>query len=171
MALTQQLARVSPQYLARCRRTAEDSPGKAPGWDPPDRDTLDLGWALWGLARFFRRSGVDAVLTAALERSFSGDSADDAGFLDHPTVHDGFDGPPALLAPAAVSEICRVLGTADIDEVLELLPRDGEEAAKMCGFGGFSGDLAAYLRGHFTALRGFYADASARGLAVVAWVD
>ncbi len=48
MALTQQFARVTPEYLDRCRATALDSAGASPGWDPPEADRLDTDWALWG---------------------------------------------------------------------------------------------------------------------------
>lgn len=55
MALTQQLARVPPHYLDRCRAAAASSPDGDPRWDPPAGDTLDLDWAIWELLRFYRR--------------------------------------------------------------------------------------------------------------------
>ncbi|MFF4515105.1 hypothetical protein [Streptomyces mirabilis] len=54
MALTQQFARVTPEYLARCRGSALDSPGAAPHGDPPPDDVLDTDRALWGLLRYCR---------------------------------------------------------------------------------------------------------------------
>ncbi|WP_354638101.1 DUF1877 family protein [Kitasatospora camelliae] len=169
MALTQQLARVSPEYLARCRRNAEDAPDGDPGWDPPAEDALDLNWAIWGLERYLRRVAADPVLVGAVERSCEGTEV--LRFLDHETVYDGFGDPPALLAPEAVAEVSRLLDAVDVDAMLARLPGDTEEAARMCGFDGFHGDLTAYLRGQFTALRDFHRGAADRGLAVVTWID
>ncbi|WP_432027193.1 hypothetical protein [Streptomyces sp. 1222.5] len=43
-------------------------------------------------------------------------------FLDHPEVYDGYDGPPRLLSPAAVSDISRALDEFALDDVLATLP-------------------------------------------------
>ncbi|MFF1740790.1 DUF1877 domain-containing protein [Streptomyces mirabilis] len=118
MALTQQFARVTPEYLARCRESALDSPGAAPNGDPPPDDVLDTDWALWGLCRYCRGTARCAPLHAALDRAVSGDA--DIGFLDHDEVYDGCTDPPRLLAPAAVDEFTRALLEADIDQVLAL---------------------------------------------------
>ncbi|MGH4034020.1 DUF1877 family protein [Actinomycetota bacterium Odt1-20B] len=171
MALTQQLARVSPQYLAECRRAAADSPDNAPCWDPPTDDTVDLDWSMWGLIRFLRSVPVDAVHTDVLNRSVSGDELDGVAYLDHVAFYDGFDGPPALLGPAAVAEVARGLAAIDMNQFLALLPADAADAAQVTGFGSFDGDLRAYLADHFSTLRDFYLAAAARGLAVVMWVD
>ncbi|WP_409235759.1 hypothetical protein [Streptomyces sp. PA5.6] len=45
MAVTQQLARVSAQYLDTCRTSAATSPDGDHRWDPPAVDVLDLDWA------------------------------------------------------------------------------------------------------------------------------
>ncbi|MFE5917060.1 DUF1877 domain-containing protein [Streptomyces sp. NPDC056468] len=118
MALTQQFARVTPAYLERCRISALDSPGAAPGWDPPPGDLLDTDWAIRGLIRYCRATGTDADLIALLDRAVSGDPGGDIGFLDHDEVYDGIEGPPRLLAAAAVAEIARALYAVDLDHLL-----------------------------------------------------
>lgn len=88
MALTQRFARVTPEYLERCRASALDSPGSAPGWNPPSDDLLDTDWAIWGLISHCRSTGVDPAVTALLDRAVSGDPGGDIGFLDHDEVYD-----------------------------------------------------------------------------------
>ncbi|MFD5871365.1 DUF1877 domain-containing protein [Streptomyces sp. NPDC060322] len=171
MALTQQLARVTPQYLARCRAAAEASPDGDPDWDPPVEDTVDLDWAIWGLIWFCQRMHVEGPCVQVLERSISGDPGGDAEFLDHPGVHDGFDSPPALLAPAVVAELARELAALDVDDILRCLPADHVEAAEACGFRGFSGHPREYLVEHFGLLQSFYVVAGRRGLAALTWTD
>ncbi|WP_432169678.1 hypothetical protein [Streptomyces sp. 1222.5] len=55
--------------------------------------------------------------------------------LDHPEVYDGYDGPPRLLSPAAVSDISRALDEFALDDVLATLPADPSAAAAACGGG------------------------------------
>ncbi|MER5381967.1 DUF1877 family protein [Streptomyces sp. NPDC002688] len=166
MALTQQLARVSLQYLDRCCGVAASASDGDPDWDPPDEDTLDLDWAIWQLLGFYRRMQPDAWQIAVLERSIRGDDSDPIAFLDHPGVYDGFDGPPALLTPAAVTEVAHALAAMDIGHLLERLP-----AYRQVGGSAFSGDPRAYLTEHFALLQNFYEFAGQRGMAVVVWVD
>ncbi|WP_128430583.1 DUF1877 domain-containing protein [Streptomyces cyaneus] len=145
MALTQQFARVTPAYLERCRTSARDSPGAAPGWEPPSDDLLDTDWAVWGLIRYCRTQGTEADLIALLDRAVSGDPGGD---------------------------IARALDAVDIDAVLADLPATTEGAAAACGFGrGFNGDVRDYLVGHFAAMRGCYGGAARRGQCVVVWTD
>ncbi|MGW7819693.1 DUF1877 family protein [Streptomyces puniciscabiei] len=171
MALTQQFARVTPEYLERCRTTALGSPDAAPGWDPPESGTLDTDWALWGLLRFCRGPGADPAAACLLDRVTGGDADGAVGFLDHPDVHDGFGGPPRLLSVAAVSDISHALAGLDLDGVLARLPATPPAAATACGFPGFSGDLRAYLTGHFAATRAFFREAARQGMCVVVWID
>jgi hypothetical protein len=140
MALIQEFARATPEYLARCRGSAVDSPGAAPHRDPPPDDVLDTDWALWGLLRYRRGTARWAPLHTALDRALSGD---DIGFLDHDEVYDGCTDPPCLPAPAAVDEITRALLAADIDQVLAGLPDAPAAAASAVGFQGFRGDCAS----------------------------
>jgi hypothetical protein len=172
MALTQQFARVTPDRLARCRAAALASPDGAPGWNPPSDDLLDADWSLWGLIRYGRSTGTGraAALADLLDRITSGDPGGDIGFLDHPTVHDGFAGPPALLAPAAVAELARALVAAPFDDILAGLhapPGHPAGTAASCGFGQFHGDLRTYLTTHFAATRTFFARAARNGMCVV----
>ncbi|MEU7419249.1 DUF1877 family protein [Streptomyces antibioticus] len=171
MALTQQLARVSVPYLDRCRDTALDSPGAAPGWDPPDTDLLDTDWGLWGLLWYGRRADADAEARALIQRAIDGDPGGNIGFLDHDEVYDGYGDPPRLLAPEAVRELSRGLDAIDLDAYLAALPASPGEAAEACGFGGFNGDVREYLVRHFEALRMFYREAAERGLCVLTWID
>ncbi|MES4907776.1 MULTISPECIES: hypothetical protein [unclassified Streptomyces] len=64
MAVTQQLARLSAEYLAACRTRAEGSFDGDHQWDPPTVDCLDLDWAPAMLERaceIARHVGVDEV--------------------------------------------------------------------------------------------------------------
>lgn len=167
MALTQQLARVSPHYLDRCREAAASAPDGDPHWDPPGEDTLDLGWAVWELLTFYRWAQPDSRNIGILERSICGDLNTPVAFLDHPEVYDGFDDPPALLAPAAVTEVARALAVMEIDSLLATVSAYREAG----GFSAFAGDPGAYLAEHFALLRSFYGMAGRQGMAVVVWVD
>ncbi|MFJ8042483.1 DUF1877 family protein [Kitasatospora sp. NPDC096147] len=171
MALTQQLARVSTEYLDGCRRAATAAPDGDPGFDPPPGDALDLGWAAWELAHYLRWAEDGSELLRTLERGLGGDGVAEVAFLDHAEVHDGFGGPPALLAPSAVAELSARLGAVDPEAMLARFPADPVLAEEVCGFGGFDGDRRASLADCFAALRDFYRGAALRGLAVVVWVD
>ncbi|GAA4236338.1 hypothetical protein GCM10022254_45710 [Actinomadura meridiana] len=167
MALTQQLARVTLEYLGLCRETALSAVDGDPHWDPPDGDTLDLDWAIWELLTFYRcmRPGDRSI--SVIERSIEGDTRDEIGFLDHLSVYDGFGDPPALVTPTAVAEVADELAMLDIEPLLRTLP----EYRTAGGFAGSSGDPHTYLVEHFAQLRNFYETAAARGLAVVVWTD
>ncbi|WP_328745451.1 YfbM family protein [Streptomyces sp. NBC_00285] len=172
MALTQQLARVAPEYLIRCRASALDSPDASPNWSPPAGNCLDTGWATWGLLRHCRRSGADPGTVTLLDRAISGDPGGDVGFLDHDEVYDGFADPPRLLAPVAVADIAHGLDAIDLNTLLADLPHSPAAAAAVCGFGpGFDGDVRIHLVERFYALREFYRGAARRGQCVVAWID
>ncbi|MFE2707105.1 DUF1877 domain-containing protein [Streptomyces mirabilis] len=171
MALTQQFARVTPEYSARCRGSAHDSPGAAPHGDPPPDDLLDTDRALWGLLRYCRGTARCAPLHAALDRALSGDADGDIGFLDHDEVYDGCAEPPHPPAPAAVDAITRALLEADIDQVLAGLPDDPAAAASAVGFQGFRGDVCVYPVEHFLAPCAFFRGARLRGRCVIVWID
>ncbi|MFJ7497941.1 DUF1877 domain-containing protein [Streptomyces sp. NPDC097727] len=171
MALTQQLARVAPQYLVQCRAAAAVSSDGDPNWNPPAEDTVDLDWAIWALIWFCQRMRIEGPCVQVLKRSISGDPGGDVEFLDHPGVYDGFDSPPAVLAPAAVAEVALELAALDVGEILSCLPPDPLAAAEACGFQGFNGHPREYLVEHFELLQSFYLIAGRRGLAVVAWTD
>ncbi|MGW1228003.1 DUF1877 family protein [Streptomyces sp. NPDC001478] len=167
MALTQQLARVSPAYLDRCRETAASAEDGDPRWDPPGQDTVDLGWALWELLGFYRHVRPQSPHIGVLDRSITGDPGNEIPYLDHPGVYDGIDGPPALLTPAAVAEVARALADMEIDSLMKRLPA----YRRAGGFAGFTDDPAPYLTEHVATLRSFYDVAALKGMAVVVWVD
>lgn len=167
MALTQQLARVPPGYLDRCRETAASAADGDPRWDPPGQDTVDLGWAIWELLGFYRHVRPDSPQIAVLDRSIEGDRDPGIPYLDHPGVYDGIDAPPALLTPPAVAEVARALAGMEIDSLLGKLPA----YRRAGGFPGFTSDPAPYLAEHFATLRSFYDVAALKGMAVVVWVD
>lgn len=155
MAVTQQLARASTEYLEECRRAALASPDGDPGWAPPEGDTLDLDWAIWDLIALCRQAGDRAADLATLEHSIEGDPAK-IPFLDHLAFYDRIERAPGLLAPSEVARLAVALARFDLDAALAAAPAHaGPE------------ELAA----HFRALREFYEGAARRGLAVVAWVD
>ncbi|MEV6542866.1 DUF1877 family protein [Streptomyces sp. NPDC051665] len=172
MALTQQFARLTPDHLDRCRTSALTSPGASPGWDPPDGDLLDTGWALWGLIRYCRHTGADPEVITLLDRAVSGDLDGNVGFLDHDEVYDGFGDPPRLLAPAAVADISAAPDRLQLGDLLADMPASAEVAATVCGFGaGFDGAVREHLTEHFVALREFYRTAARHTQRVVTWVD
>ncbi|MGW1916635.1 hypothetical protein ACWCQS_39505 [Streptomyces sp. NPDC002076] len=83
----------------------------------------------------------------------------------------GTESRPGSCPTAAVSDISRALDGTDLDGVLARLPTAPPAAAAACGFPGFSGDVRAYLAGHFTATRAFFREAARRGMCVVVRID
>ncbi|WP_020140535.1 hypothetical protein [Streptomyces sp. 351MFTsu5.1] len=165
MALTQQFARVAPEYLERLRAGAEE-------WDPGAENVLDTGWAVWGLILFCRASGAAPDTVALLDRAVSGDPDGDTGFLDHDGVHDGFTDPPRLLTFDAVADIASGLDALDPGALLADLPDSPDAASALCGFGPrFDGDVRAHLLEHLAAMREFYREAALHAQFVVTWVD
>ncbi|WP_405816512.1 DUF1877 domain-containing protein [Streptomyces sp. NBC_01390] len=174
MAVTQQLARVSAEYLAACRTRAEESSDGFHQWDPPEADCLDLDWAPALLERACEIAGVSEVHLAALGQATEGGVAMDVRFLNaHPHAIGPFGPAPAALEPLAVRQVSGLLGEIDVQAVLAVLPLDVREAGTLIGHGaeGLVDGPRTYLMGHFEALRGFYAEASQRGFAVVSWWD
>ncbi|EME96727.1 DUF1877 domain-containing protein [Streptomyces mobaraensis NBRC 13819 = DSM 40847] len=168
MAVTQQLARVSGEYLERCRATAVARPDADPDWYPPVDDLLDLDWAPSPLIDVFGLAGVAPSTRAALVRALDGDPEVDVSYLRHPEATGCFGPPPTALAPESVAGVAAELTALDGVEVLAAIPAD--RYAALVG-DGFTGDPSAYLTTHFTALRDFYENAARRGLFVVLWWD
>ncbi|MFI8179337.1 DUF1877 domain-containing protein [Actinacidiphila glaucinigra] len=162
MAVTQQLARVTEEFLARCRTAARESPDGDPGWDPPREDVLDLDWAPASLKRVCRAAGAAAPALAAPERALDGDPEVTVAFLDHPEAVGVFGPPPGAVAPAGVTLVAEGLAAIDWDAVRAHGADHGLPGVR---------DPWGYLTGHFTALRAFYEQASRRGLYVVGWWD
>ncbi|WP_327184161.1 DUF1877 domain-containing protein [Streptomyces sp. NBC_01334] len=174
MAVTQQLARVSAEYLADCRTRAEESFEGDHQWDPPAADCLDLDWAPAMLERACEIAGIGELHLAALRRATDGGVATDVGFLNaHPHAIGPFGPAPAALEPLAARRVSGLLGEIDLQAVLAMLPLDIREAGALIGHGaeGLVDGPRTYLMDHFDALRRFYAGASKGGLAVVSWWD
>ncbi|MFJ8627872.1 DUF1877 domain-containing protein [Kitasatospora sp. NPDC093550] len=170
MAVTQQLARVSTEYLAACRQSAEESPDGDHHWDPPSADCLDLDWAPAMLERACELTRLDAVHLEALKRATEGGSDIDLDFLDtNPHAIASFsNSAPTALCPDAVARVSVLLGGIDMRAILQSVLDSGMESE--LGYG-FIGDPTEYLLGHFGALREFYAEAARRSLLVVLWWD
>ncbi|MFF7214223.1 DUF1877 domain-containing protein [Streptomyces sp. NPDC008238] len=162
MAVTQQLARVTEEFLARCRDAARESSDADPGWDPLREDVLDLDWAPATLLKVCRAAGVAAPALAALDRALNGDPAVDVAFLDHPDAVGVFGPPPAATAPAGVALVAGGLAAIDRAAVRAHGADHGMPGVR---------DPWGYLTEHFTALRAFCEEASRRGLYVVVWWD
>ncbi|MET9881474.1 DUF1877 family protein [Actinacidiphila glaucinigra] len=174
MAVTQQLARVPAEYLAACRKSADESPDGDHHWDPPSSDCLDLDWAPALLAGACRLAQLDDVHLDALRWASEGDTEVDLGFLNaYPHAIGPFGPPPTLLSPEAVARVSALLGEIDIQAIVATLPADRHHAGSLFGRGPeFIPDgLAEYLLRHFDALRKFYGEAARRGLLIVLWWD
>ncbi|MFF9671308.1 DUF1877 domain-containing protein [Streptomyces eurythermus] len=174
MAVTQQLARVSAEFLASCRRSAGASADGDPLWDPPSADVLDLDWAPFLLQRVCELGGLDGVHRNALQQALDGDTAIDLAFLNtHPHAIGPFGPDPTALSAAQVARVAELLGQIDFPALLAALPTDGAAAASLIGNGadGIVGGTKEYLLGHFSAMGEFYRDASRRQLLVVLWWD
>ncbi|QJT02925.1 hypothetical protein G9272_23710 [Streptomyces asoensis] len=72
MAVTQQLARVSAEYLADCRTHAEESFEGDHQCNPPAADCLDLDRAPAMLERVCEIAGVGELHLAVLRRATNG---------------------------------------------------------------------------------------------------
>ncbi|MFG3229301.1 DUF1877 domain-containing protein [Kitasatospora sp. NPDC048194] len=170
MAVTQQLARVSADYLVACRQSAEQSPDGDHHWDPPAEDCLDLDWAPSMLEQACELARLDAVHLDALRRATDGDTDIDLDFLNaNPHAIAFFSNSVATaLDPDAVARVSKLLGEIDIRAILHAV-RDSGKVSTL-GYG-FTGDPTEYLLGHFGVLRTFYAEAARRDLLVVLWWD
>lgn len=174
MAVTQQLARVSADYLAACRRSADESLGSDLPWNPPAADCLNLDWAPAMLERVCGHAQLDPAHLDALRRATEGDSRPDVGFLNAPPHAIGPFGPtPTALSAAAVAHVSALLKEIDFQKVLALLPEDSDVENAVIGHGseGIIGGARPYLLNHFSALTEFYELASGRDLLVVLWWD
>ncbi|MFJ4900838.1 DUF1877 family protein [Streptomyces sp. NPDC088727] len=170
MAVTQQLARVTTEYLNFCRQAAEAAPDVNPQWDPPRADWIDLDWSPAPLRQLVKLAKVGPAAVAALERSTNGDALIDVSYLDHDDAVGTFGPPPRAVAPAAVAEIATTLAAVDWEAAIAALPAGAQEAATAMGMS-ITGDPRPYLTGHFEALRIFYQQAAERRLTVVLWWD
>ncbi|MDQ0847851.1 hypothetical protein QFZ68_007614 [Streptomyces sp. V1I6] len=168
MAVTQQLARVSGAYLARCRASAAAVPGADPDWDPPTDDRIDLDWSPRFIVGACELAAVGPRQLIAVKRALEGERDVDVSVLHHAEATGSFGPPPTALAPRAVAHVAAELNALDWDRVLAAVP--AERRHSLAG-AGFSGDPVSWLTDRFTALRTFYTGAAQRGLFVVLWWD
>lgn len=174
MAVTQQLARVSAEYLAACRQSANESSDGDPHWDPPAADCLDLDWAPVMLERACELAQLDDVHLDAVRSATDGDTMIEVGFLNtHPHAIGPFGPAPTALSSVTVAHVSAILGEIDIQAIMESLPVDDSDAGTLIGHGAESivGGPRKYLVGNFSALRKFYEEASRRGILIVLWWD
>ncbi|MEU1202923.1 DUF1877 domain-containing protein [Streptomyces sp. NPDC005813] len=174
MAVTQQLARISAEYLAACRQSAGESPDGDPHWDPPSADVLDLDWAPAVLERVGELAGLDDLHLDALRRATDGDTTINLGFLStHPHQIGPFGPAPTALSATQVASVAELLAQIDIPALLAALPSDDHTAGSLIGHGAdhIIGGLGKYLLQHFNALRQFHLGAARRQLLVVLWWD
>jgi Domain of unknown function (DUF1877) len=149
MAVTLQVARITPAQLSECRRSVDVLDRLCSFTLVPASDHLDLDWAYGGLVRMCEHAGA----ALAVRRAMTGDDEVNPAYRDRPdTVMEQ----PRALEPPAVAALSAALHAVDLEEALAALP---------------AGDPRAYLGGHFTALRAFYATAADRRLATVIWCD
>lgn len=174
MAVTQQLARISAEYLASCRQSADASPDGDPLWDPPSADLLDLDWAPFLIERVCELGGLDDAHRSALRQALEGETAIDLAFLNtHPHAIAPFGPDPTALSAVQVDRAAALLGEIEFPALLAALPTDEAEAAALIGNGAdkIVGGPKKYVPGHFNDLREFYHAASQRQLLVVLWWD
>jgi hypothetical protein len=152
MAVTQQLARVAPEVLQRCRADAAML-GKLVAFElVPRQCYLDLDWAPADLeARAYAAGDLSAE--AALRLCCEGARAVNPGFPKFEVYAE-----PTELDEREARAMSDRLAAIDFEGILRnaepLKAADAEE-----------------LRKRFRALRAFYAAASAEGQAVVVWWD
>lgn len=136
MAVTQQLARISVEYLAECRQSASHSPDGDPHWDPHPADVLDLDWAPILLERACELAGLDDVHLNALRQATDGDSAIDLGFLNtHPHAIGPFGPAPTALSTAQAAHVSELLVQMNMPAILAALPADDTPTASLIGYG------------------------------------
>ena len=169
MAVTQQLARLSPGQLATCRSSAEELDKLCSFALLPFTEYLDLDWAPAPLIRVFELAQVSTPIAAALRRGLNGDVEINPAFRDRrDTV---WEHPVTALEPAIVADVAALLGQVDPGAVLAALPEDATAALLCIGMRQFDGHPRSYLQRHLAALRDFYAHAAHRRLAVALWWD
>ena len=170
MAVTQQLARLSVDDLARCRVSVEVLHLLYSFELRPDDDYVDLDWSPRPLELLAAR--VDARLSEAIAQVCSGAGAEiNPAYRDHPLTI--FDHPVLALEPDAVREVAAVMARWPPDQLLAALPYDRRAALTLIAIrlSEFSGHPHDYLHGHYESLRRFCAEAAAAGMAVVSWGD
>lgn len=182
VAVTQQLARLEPNILARCTESVAELDSVCSFAALPPTDHLDLDWSP-SLLR-------EAVTLALLETWPATETVRLAGAM-HVALHGlaevnvdyrgELGGNPSMdvarsIGSATATAIARTLDRADADPLL-WLASTAIPAPDLAFLPGMSPDglspedVPGYLRQHWRALVDFYAGARARSLAVIVWLD
>jgi len=166
MAVTQILARLAPELLARCSADPA-SLRELVSFRLIGTDCyLDLDWAPAGLERLAQASALSSEARDALRAACKGNRAVNPRF---PAGEVEF-GPFGLDA----DDVCRVaagLELIDSDTLLAPLPHGSTDGHELTGDSIAVQERAQYYRSHFGALCEFYARAAQRREAVVVWWD
>jgi hypothetical protein len=127
-------------------------------------DVLDLDWSPTKIVLAFELAGLDAT---PLRRAFDGDALVNPHYASEITVW----GSVTALDPPAVREVSAALQRVLPRAVWESVPADEAEAKNALNMPRIVGHPTPYLARHLRALRIFYAEAAAAGLAVIQWWD
>ncbi|MFY1596941.1 hypothetical protein [Micromonospora sp. WMMD737] len=163
MAVTQQLARLSADRLAACRRSVEELDRLCSFELLPSSDHLDLDWSPGPILRACELGQVTPASLTALRRALAGDGEINPAYrTEHPVT---------ALEPDAVADVTGLLGYANPEAALAAVPLDAAAALAALGMPAFDGHPQAYLQHNLAALRDFYVHAARRRLAVALWWD
>jgi hypothetical protein len=149
MAVTQQLARLSPELLQRCRDDAAALGDLVSFLLVPEQSYLDLHWAPAPLEKIVANAG-DSEGAAALRRACQGARAVNPHFPEF-EVHE----PPRELDAREVRAASEALGRIEFKPMARPA----------------SGYTVEELSQHLRALCAFYAAAAAADEAVIVWWD
>jgi hypothetical protein len=169
VAVTQQLARLSPAQLAACRKSVEVLDQLCSFELLPPSDYLDLDWAPTPLIRACELAQVSTPILVALRRGLTGDAEINPSYRDRKDTV--WQQPVMALEPDIVADVAMLFGQVEPEAALAALPVDATAALVSLGMPEFDVHPRPYLRRHLAALREFYAHAAQRRLAVALWWD
>lgn len=166
MAVTQLLARITPEYLDACRRSVDEL-DRLCSFTADEDDYLDLDWSGPYIIRVLTSLGTSSSDVAMIERAWTGTVEVNPSYREpHLPVMEA----PSAILPADVSDIAHALSSIDVEQFALTIPPEETEATAF-----FDAeaplDPRGYITGHLVALRDFYIAASARRLAVIEWLD
>ena len=167
MAITQQLARLTPEQLVSCRSATAEIDRLCSFQLLDEGDYLDLDWASAPLIEVCERAGCSPDDVASLRRGLEGGAEVNPAYRDAAgTIGEH---PVTALEPEDVVTTSRALA--------RLRPCALEAASQHAGAMAALAEVehsrgpAGYLLEHLEALQAFYDGAAARELAVVMWWD
>ncbi|MGW4247162.1 hypothetical protein [Nocardia sp. NPDC004722] len=171
VALTQQLARIPAELLARCRESVEALDSVCSFTAVAHTDYLDMNWWPLLLERAWTLIEADPSVLDTLRYVFDGDAEVNPSYQDHANLISGE--PVTALAPHRVARIAAALRTITPAAVANAVPTDPDRVETLLGphATGVIGDLKPILAEQHSLLQTFYEEAAHRGLAVVLWWD